>query len=85
MPGNNNTRKKLTNALNKTRKINVNKIGYYNRKNGRYYKMLNDNPRLSHKVRDFLESVRVEAKKEPLDPGFMKFIVNLIDEELRIK
>jgi hypothetical protein len=83
MPGNNNTRKNGAATANKTRKINVNKVGYYNGKTGKYYKMLNDNPRLSHKVRDFLTTVRFEAKKEQLEPGFIKFIVSLIDEELK--
>ena len=51
---------------------------------GRMFEMLDDNPRLSRKVRELLAELRAARNSgEKIPPGFKRFLIYLISEELR--
>ena len=46
--------------------------------------MLEDNPKLSKKVRELLTELRAQRNRgETMPAGFVRFLVELISEELR--
>lgn len=76
------TRRNRNRSPSQTRRA-VRSISYIN-ENGTMHNMLNDNPKLSKKVRELLTELRAQRnRRETMPPGFVKFLISLITEELK--
>jgi hypothetical protein len=76
------TRRNRSRSRSPTRR-NVRSISYINA-TGTMRNMLEDNPKLSKKVRELLTELRAQRNRgEVMPAGFVKFLVSLITEELK--